>query len=407
MVIKSLFAQWFAVIYVAAVSFGVTTLLARGLGPANYGQYATALAGGSILAIVLDGGMRTLILRERSRATVKLERHVRNLVPFSVGHSIMASFLFLALSIFFLSGSRLWLACSTIVCFWGIVLTQYASAALRGDGKIEVDARFQVGARTFSALAIGGVLLAGFAAPWKILAAWSVVSVTYAAIVFLSYDVRPNFRVPFEIYKAAFPLFLVDLAITSYLRSDLLVLDYFRVSNTQIGQYSAAFRICDAYVMMSGPIGLLFFRHFRVVGKPLHQLRKDIFLYLGLFFLAGAVLAIGVRYFSADIIRLVYGVKYPDGGLYLGILAWMLFFIMPNMLLNQVSLALGRERCLMFIMLTVAVINIGVNFFLIPKYGILAAVWMTVVTEALVFLFILLFVIVFSGGESLAEATRS
>jgi len=383
--ITSLFAQWFAVLYVGAVSFGLTALLARVLGPESFGVYSTALAGGALAGILIDGGMRTLILREHSRASEHLQGYSARLLSFGVGHAVIATVGLVLLCALMFPLSKWLLFWATLFCFFGVVLVQLVSAALRGDGKIIADAKFLVAVRTLSAIAIAAVVFAGFDAPWTVLAVWAVVSIAVASSVLSTRRVGFWERIPKEVYQAVLPFFVLDLAITIYIRSDMLVLSAFGINESLIGQYAAAFRICEAYIMLSGPLGLLFFRHLRVMGKSFDELRGDILLALLQAFVVGGVIVACVFFFSPLIIKVGYGDRYVGAAGFLRWLSLMLLFVLPNMIFTQAALALGRERLSMYVALCVAFISVIANIFLVPVYGVMAAVWTTVVTEALIF----------------------
>ena len=58
------------------VSFGITIFIARQTGPVNFGDYSVALTVGAVLAIFIDGGMRNLLMRERTRSSSHLAHHL-------------------------------------------------------------------------------------------------------------------------------------------------------------------------------------------------------------------------------------------------------------------------------------------------------------------------------------------
>jgi O-antigen/teichoic acid export membrane protein len=64
------------------------------------------------------------------------------------------------------------------------------------------------------------------------------------------------------------------------------------------------------------------------------------------------------------------------------ILGCSLIFILPNGILNQAALALGLERWFAISATIAAIVNIVGNMLFIPVYGVMAAAWMTVITEA-------------------------
>jgi O-antigen/teichoic acid export membrane protein len=67
-------------------------------------------------------------------------------------------------------------------------------------------------------------------------------------------------------------------------------------------------------------------------------------------------------------------------------MGWMVAFILPNTLLNQINIASNREWRSVSFAWIVAFINIFLNILFIPKYGAVAVAWVCLFSEALVFL---------------------
>ena len=58
--------------------------------------------------------------------------------------------------------------------------------------------------------------------------------------------------------------------------------------------------------------------------------------------------------------------------------------VVQNRLLNQAALAIGIERWCAMSATCAAIVNVGGNLLLLPRFGVGAAAWMTVVTEIVV-----------------------
>ena len=66
-------------------------------------------------------------------------------------------------------------------------------------------------------------------------------------------------------------------------------------------------------------------------------------------------------------------------------LPWLLaalIFILPNGVLTQAAIAQNIEHLYAVAAGAAALVNIGLNFVLIPRFGGLGAAWATIVTEA-------------------------
>jgi len=383
-----LVVQWGAVLFVGLVSLLLTIFIARSIGPESFGVYASALAAGALVVIFIDGGMRALILRERSRASVRLRAVAEVLPGYALGHALVTATLFSLFSLLLFSGESLILSQVTIACFFVVAITQMTSSIFRGEGQIVWDAGFQIGGRAVTALAMALLVWLGLHMPWQVIGIWAVAGLAFL-VPFRKVWQRPKLTGLNKIYRAVLPFFILDLAITVYIRSDLLVLNYFQIDSSLIGQYAAAFRVCEAFILLVGPVGLMVFRHLRVKEWTVIEIRQQL---QGLLFAAtlfGGVVVSGVYHFSEDIVLLLYGDQYTQSVEFLQVLSWMLFFVAPNMVLNQAALAAEMEYTTMRVAVLLAMMNVAGNMLLIPVYGVTAAVWLTVFTEAMMFLIML------------------
>ena len=154
--IRDLLAQYGAATAVAAVSFVLTALIARKVGPEQFGLYATALSVGSILGIFLDFGFKQIIQREAARPD--LPYSFRQLQGASIRNIVSIALLFIIGSALLYS-SHLVLGVAIALCFSGLALTHVVSAGLRGQKHFVRDAWHQIASRTTSAVAIIAALL--------------------------------------------------------------------------------------------------------------------------------------------------------------------------------------------------------------------------------------------------------
>jgi len=383
-ILKALTAQYAATLIVGGVSFLVSIFIARNIGPQAFGEFATALSVGALLSILIEGGMRNLVLRERTRSSDHLQENLHELPGYALGNALCASSVMVMSVLVFFEGEFLRLGIATVGCFLASTLIQLTSAFIRGDGAMVADLRFQVGSRAISAVLIVLCVTLGYRAPWQILATWALAGFAYLAL-FCSYWQTPRIFVLAKIYRAAFPFVVLDLAITIYIRSNMIMLNFFDIETNLIGQFAAAFRICEAVIMLASPLGLLIFRYYRTKNYPIKEARKHFSSVLGVAFIISIVGTFLVWMASNQIVELLFGQKYQDTSGILPILSLMLVFVLPNTLMSQAALAMDKHVFIMLAAVLVAVANLIFNAFMIPVYGIIAAAWASVLAEALMF----------------------
>ena len=382
---RSVLSQWTVTAYVGLVSLVLSVAVGRAVGPAGFGEYGIGMAAGCIWAIFIDGGMSNLLRRETTRPGTTLGHLVGRLAAMSLGHAFTVALIAALLAVSF-AGSQLPLALATVGCFLGTVLVGYVSALLRGQGRWAADAGWQVGQRTLSAAMILGALSVGLTAPWQVMAVWAAASLI-AVLGFPSpLRCRPELGFKFDVYKVTASLVLIELATAIYFRSDMLVLGWFDVPQQDVGQYAAAYRLFEAVIMASGPVGLLLFRRMRLFEGGQQAFRRILLLHVAVAAALGIAVALAMHAAADLLVGWSYGPRYPDSAGLLRVICWGLVFVLPNMVLTQAALALDRDRAYLWAACLAAVTNVAMNCALVPRLGISAAAYTTVATEAVLFI---------------------
>jgi len=369
---------------VGAISFVLSLFIARQVGASHFGQYSTALAIGSILAIAFDGGMRNLLTRERTRASKHLTKLLELLPHIAMGYSLMAAILASIICLIAFP-DQLNLGLGVIWCFWGAVITQYASAILRGDGHLRIDAIWQFKQRALTALMIATAVLLGYFEAWQLLLTWAIGALCANVFFKEGFWFKPLFRQllspEINLYHTLLPLLWIDLATTIYFRSDLIMLRSLKVSDDDIGQYAAAYRLIEAAILVASPISIIIFRKVRLLHEDAPLQMQYIFksiLFGALFGLLGLTL---IEWIAYPLIQLTYGVQYIQAATLLPILGWMIAILIPNTILTQAALALNLEKSYALTATLAALGNLGLNFIFIPEYGTVAAAYNSIATE--------------------------
>ncbi len=380
----ALLLQWGATIYVGIVSFALNVFVARSIGAEGFGGFATAMAVGSILLIFLDGGFRTVLLREVTRPTAGMSMGPERIPSFALGHMLVVTGLGGAVGVVWFR-ETLSLALATLACVAGVAMTQLVSAVLRGQGRMIQDGVWQVVVRTVSAGAIAAVLFAGFRDPWHVLAAWAAAGVALALFPLGRHLAAVRWRFERTMYRAALIIVVIDFATAVYFRSDLILMAWLGVPKEESGNYAVAYRLIEAVILLANPVCILLFRRFRgmsAVGLlPARVVSVPACYALGL----GAAMAIAIEFAAPGLVRWIYGSHYDAAIESLQILCWALVFILPNAVLTQAALAFNLERDYALAALAAAGANLAVNLVFIPSHGVVAAAYCTVFTELVLF----------------------
>ena len=181
--------------------------------------------------------------------------------------------------------------------------------------------------------------------------------------------------------KGAAPIGLTALLTTIYYKSDYIILEYFR-GHTEVGLYNAAYVILNALIFIPATISstllprMSFFSENDLV--KLGILYRHAFKYL---LFAGFGLGFGTLAVSSNLIRAIYPEDFASAYLALNILIWALALIFVNSIQGSMIIAVGKQKLMPLITGSAAVVNIGLNLAVIPRYGIQGAAFTTVLAE--------------------------
>ena len=388
--------QVLASVGIGAISFLLGLFIARQLGASQFGQYSIALSVGSILGIIFDGGMRALLTRERTKASKHLDAFHKELPHIAMGYSLVTALLasIICIAIF---PSLVKLGLGIILCFWGVIITQFASAILRGDGHLKDDALWQIQQRLLTATIIISCILIGLSEAWQILFAWAIGAILSNLLLNKGFRFKPLFRAiftsQFKYYRNVLPFLWIDFSTAIYFRSDLILLGHFKISDSEIGQYAAAFRLVEAALLVASPISIVIFREIRLLHEK-QSLQKSCviraMLMGALFGFLGLVL---FKLIATPLVKITYGPDYTITAELLTSLGWIILILIPNAILTQAALALNLEKTYALAASIAATSSISLNLLLIPHYGVLAAAYNSIVTE-LVLMAVLLYAVI-------------
>lgn len=383
--VRSLSVQWLATIFVAGFSMLLTFFLARSFGPETFGRYSYIITLAALFAILQDGGFKTLLFREFTSPTLSLKTD--QLLPCALGHLLVITVLGLLIMLL-LPGQDQGYLILAISAFGLGTAANFISSIVKGKGDFSREAMWRVIVRTLTGSGVIGFLfLISFQLEWIFFG--SITGFLLALIFQRSVSlkkiliVKPNSR----IYRSIAALLTIDIATLIYFKIDIVMLRNMGESLNEVGFYAASSRILEGVVLILFPIATVFFRELR-----LHATQPEKFIRLAakLIFYAGAlsiiIVPLGIL-LGDDIIKLCFGADYQPGS---AIITWLLislFFMIPNIVLTQAALSIDRENHYALGAILAALLNIALNYFLIPMHGPKGAAIGTIFTEAFLLVF--------------------
>jgi len=383
---RSLSAQWLATVYVAGVSMLITFFLARSFGPEIFGRYSYIITLAALFAILQDGGFRTLLFREFTSSSLSLQ--TEKLLPSALGHLLIITGLGITIAILLPVQDNVYLVLA-ISAFGLGTAANFISSVLKGKGDFNREARWRVIVRSLTAVGILSFLfLLSFQLEW-IFIGWMtgfLIAIIFQRLVSLKNVLvgKPGSKT----YRSIAALLTIEIATLIYFKIDIVMLMHLGESLNEVGFYAAASRILEGVIFILLPIANVFFRELRLhANHPKNFIRLTV----KLFFYSGGltliIVPLGIL-LGDDIIKLCFGADYQPGSRVIFWLLIALFFMIPNIVLTQAALAINRENHYACGAVGAALINIALNFWLIPQYGPRGAAIGTIFTEAFLLVFI-------------------
>lgn len=376
--------QWGVTVYSAAVALGLSVLFARSMGSTAFGHYTYISVLASFIVLAQDAGFNTLLMRERTAPSSALKAHYDELPSIVLLHLLLTTTLFMGLTALlyrWLDGPSL---IAGIFCFATITLTQWQSSWLKGAGHFERDAIFLFCGRSVSALLVLISVVCVGATPVSVFSAWGVGLLLSLACFHKNIPpvIKVRWKLPTWAYRSSLSFFAAGLASTLYHQIDIVMLRNTLGAVPAIGHYAVAARIYDGLLLLATPVVLMLFRRMRALAmSPQGDHGFSLNAALGASAI-GVFLAVTGWLFGPWVISVLFGSIYAEGArAVVGLLFTALIFALPNYVLGQSAIAMQQERWLAGCLFFAVVVNVLLNFYLIPLRGIEGAAWSTLFTE--------------------------
>lgn len=391
-IVKNTFSLLFSGIISQAIGFVVIVHLARVLDPGNFGKISFALAIITYFSLITNLGLPLLGTREIARDKKKINEYLGNILTMRLCLAFL-SFGLLLLVTYFLNKP---LEIKYLIILYGLGLIPSALLldwVFQGLEKMEY-----IGLGRILSGIIYAVLVFYFIKGQKQLLLIPCIVVISNLLVtgFLFFIFIKNFgklKLKFNIIfwknlvHLVLPLGISIIMIQIIHNIDMVMLGFMR-TDIEVGYYSAAYKI----ILVLISIGAFYFDAiFPILSnyyKTSLDLLKKLQSYTAKLMVSIAIpLGIGGTILARPIMNLLYGPKYSEGIIVFQILIWVMALIYINSIYARGMWACNKQKEFLKIVIAQAVVNILLNFILIPKFGIIGAAASTVSAELLGFFF--------------------
>jgi len=367
-------------------AFGIDVGVQNVVGSSTYGNYFILLNFSLIFQILLDLGIENFTRREIAQHGHLLNKYFSNILPLKI-----------------ILGVGYFAACSVIGIFLGWNISEfsllfillfnqflasfilYCRANLGGLHLFRADSILSVVDRFIVILICGMLLLnpitrRNFHIEWLIYAQSFAYLIT-AGIAFglvFSRALPEHFNFNLNYYrvflKRSLPFALLILLMATYTRIDSVLLGKLLVNGKeQAGIYAQSFRIIEIltnYGYLFTIILLPVFSRMLQHGESVEQLTR---LSFTLLFVPALVMAFGCMNYRYEIIDLLYNEHVRNSAPVFGILIFSFLGICMTYIFGTLLTANGSLRQLNVMAVIALVLNLGLNFLLIRRYGVAGA----------------------------------
>ena len=364
--------------------------VARYLGPEQFGLFSFATAFIGLFGAVAGLGLQSIVVRDIVRDPTCKEETLGTSAVLQLGGGMFAYGLILG-TIFWLRpedalakllvailGSMMLLKASEVAVYWfeSQVLSKYTVWVQNGS--------FLVFAAVKVTFILANAPLLAFA--WATVAEAALVALLLLVILGVHGPGLRKLKVSLARAKVlladSWPLMLSGLAIALYMKIDQIMLGQI-LGDEAVGIYSAATRISEVWYFIPMMIVASVFPAILEAKKQSEALYYqrlqrlyDLMVWLSV------VVALPMTFLAGPIVVLLFGSAYAEAGTVLAIHIWASVFVFLGVASSQWFIAENRQLLSFQRTLMGAVINVGLNFILIPHFGVAGAAYATVLAQA-------------------------
>ncbi|MCH7516532.1 MAG: flippase [Bacteroidetes bacterium] len=369
------------------ISFVVTVLVVRYLGPKQFGLLSYAISFYGLFSAISILGLESISIRELVKYPERRDNILGSVFLLRLVGGIV-TIIFIALTLF-ISGeptdiSILILIISTSAIFQSFSVIDYYFRA-------EVKAKYSVYVMTASVLFTSSlkILLIILEAPLIYFAIVFSVEFFVAAAGFLLVYKHNKLKIinwkfrketAMNLLKDSWPLILSGLVIAIYTKIDQVMIKNM-LDSKELGYYAAAVRLSEAWyfipVALTNSIFPAIINAKKVSNKfYFNRMQK---LYDILAWMAIAI-AVPVSIFSKDIINIIFGNEFQSAAPVLTIYIWAGVAVFLGVASSQYLITENFTKLSFFRTFIGMIFNVILNLILIPKYGIVGAAVATLVS---------------------------
>lgn len=371
-----------------SVGLVVGVWLARYLGPAQFGQFSYAIAFVGMFAVFAEFGLNGIVVRNVVR-----EPEATNTI---LGTAFVMQLLGGLLAVVLIAVTIFWLHpkdefTRIIVGILSLSLIFKSTDVIKYWFESQVQSRYAVWVENAAFILMAAVkvsMILGNANliifVWITLAETLLVAIGLLAIYALQGERIvswcPRIERGILLLKDSWPLFLAGLAVTIYMRVDIIMLDQMIGSN-EVGIYSAATRLSEIWyfipVAIMSSVAPSIIRQHNVDRKLYVKRLYSLYFYMSWFAVFVSTL---IYLYSDELVMVLYGKEYGMAAKVLSVHMWASIAVFMGVASSQYLLVEHLQIISLYRTLIGLLCNVLLNLFLIPIAGAMGAAISTLIS---------------------------
>lgn len=362
-------------------AFVYFTLVARYIGPEDVGKYAFAVSITTLLAIFIDLGLTPVMIRELAKNNDQTKEYSRVILTAKIILGVLM-YLVAQIAVQFLHKDPIVI---TMVSLTGIAMVLDSLSLtlwgiLRAHHNLFHEAMSTIGNQVI--ITIAGLLGLYMRFPLPVLALALVIGSTfsfvYALIItrrrgFVSFKPYLHFQTLFNQLRESLAFALAGIFTRIYSYSDQVLLSLM-ISNIALGWYSVAYKITFAFQFIPSAFAAVIYPAMSAAKKNdpagFQRLFEKSMYFLSLMAIP---LAVGIFVIAPEAIRIFYGSRFIESVTPLRILILSLPAVFLSFPVGSVLNSSNKQHINTINLGITMIINIGLNFLLIPKFEYIGA----------------------------------
>ena len=372
------------------INLFINLFVIRYLGPEEFGLLSYAISFASIFATISTLGLDSLLIRELVKEPDKRDSLLGSAFVLKIVGAII-SFVLIAIALLFSNDSSytviliLIIAVSTLFQSFNVIDFYFQSQVL---------AKYSVYVQFISSvvLMLLKLIMIYLKAPLLLFAVVFTLESFFWAIGFLTvynknqlkiFEWKFNKDIALQLLKDSWPLILSGVVIAVYMKIGQVIVKKL-LNDQQVGYYAAAIKLSEAWYFIPMAICTSLFPAIVNAKKVSEKLYQDRMQKLyDLLTWTAVIIAVPVTFFSDAIVKILLGKEYLASAPVLTIYIWagvptFLGVASSQYLINENLTKLSFYRTLIGM-----IVNIILNFILIPIYGIVGSAIATLISYSL------------------------